>query len=210
MNRKRPIHPSSKEGKYFFICGGFTQWELTEPTPQNDAKTAADVVLKNWNINFSPSKNLVTDKSSKYFNGVFGNMRNFSEIKYSPRYFHTPWADGLVENQNKYLRRFIGSSSQQNVVHLSDQTVFYTFTQNMQTTSNATLSRNEEVFIEKSHVLVAIEFHLWNYTRSAPHLYLSILWILSICEMFRTILFQIKIQFLKIDWPNSSFAISYK
>ena len=59
-------------------------------------------------------------------------MCNFFRIKVRPRYPHTPRANGLVQNQNKQLGRFIRTSSKQKNIPWSDQTESKTFAHNTQ------------------------------------------------------------------------------
>ena len=85
-------------------------------------------------------------------------MCNFFGITYPPRFSHNPWVNGLIGNQNKRLDRLIRTSSQQNVIRLTDLAKFYTFALNTQILSNSILPPYETFFKEKHCVL--IEFRL--------------------------------------------------
>ena len=65
---KGPIHPASKTFRLFVICDTFTHFVVTKQIPLNDAETVADVILKQRNINFGPTKTFSHSHTKRIFN----------------------------------------------------------------------------------------------------------------------------------------------
>ena len=159
MDTKGPIFPKSKDNNYIFvICDAFSHFVITQPTPLNDAETATEVLLKKWIIPFGPPEILVTDKGPEYFNSTLTNFCTYFGIKYRPRHANEPWANGLVESQNKHLGRFIRNYLQPQNDNWSDQAEYYAFAHNTQVLSKGIFSPYELVFKDKPRV--PLSFHL--------------------------------------------------
>ena len=75
MNTKGFIHPALKKNSHFFVIyDAFTHFVVTKPTALIDAKTAADVLLKQGIIVFGPPNLLVTYKGEEVFKTIIANM----------------------------------------------------------------------------------------------------------------------------------------
>ena len=73
---------ASKRFSYtFVICDASTHFVVTKSTPLNEAETAADNLVKQWNILFGSPRILVSDKGTESFNTNVSNMCNFFGIK---------------------------------------------------------------------------------------------------------------------------------
>ena len=134
------------------ICDAFTHSIITKPTLFKDAETAADDLLREWIKFFGQLNILVSDKGREYSNTIIANMCNFPGIKTRSKYPHTPWENGVVENQNKHLGRFFETTTQQKIIHWSDQAELCTLPYNTQTSTHSKLSPYEMVFKEKPQV----------------------------------------------------------
>ena len=66
--------------------------------------------------------------------------------------------NGLVEGQKIHLGCFIRTTTQQNIIHWSDQAEIYTFAHNIQTLAHSPISPFKMVF--KGESQIPIEFHL--------------------------------------------------
>ena len=84
---------------------------MSVPIKSNNSKTAGKSLFHLWIIKLGPLIYLVTDRGSDYINTDMAQLSTLMGIRHSPRTPHSPWANGLVEVQNKnigtHLRIFL-------------------------------------------------------------------------------------------------------
>ena len=104
MDTKGPNKPPSHNKSYIHvIIDAFSHFIVTVPIKSNNAKTAIKTLLHHWIIKFGPPIYLVTDLGSEYVNKEMAQLCTLMGIRHSPRTAYSPWTNGLVEVQNRYL-----------------------------------------------------------------------------------------------------------
>ena len=108
MDTKGPISPSSDGNSYaYVIVDPFTPYVVLHPSPKKDAANALTVLFDHWIVQFGISNSLVTDDGNENINGEFGHFCRIYKVQFKPRTPYAPWSNGLVENSNRQLNRFL-------------------------------------------------------------------------------------------------------
>ena len=112
MDTKGPINPPSHNQSYIHvIIDAFSHIVVTVPIKSSNVKTAIKILLHHWIIYLGPPIYLVTDRGSEYNNRDMAHLCTLMGIRQSPRTAYSPWANGLVEVQNRnlgtHLRMFL-------------------------------------------------------------------------------------------------------
>ena len=104
MDTKGPINPRPHNKTYIHvIIDASSHFVVTVPIKSNNAKAAIKTLLHHWIIKFGPPKYLVTDRGSEYLNKEMAHLCTLKRIRHSPITAYSPWTNGLVEVQNRYL-----------------------------------------------------------------------------------------------------------
>ena len=104
LDTKGPINPPSHNKSHIhFIIDAFSDFVVTVPIKTNNAKTAIETLLHHWIIKFVQPIYLVTDRGSEDVNKEMAHLYTLMGSRHSPRTAYSPWANGLVEVQNRNL-----------------------------------------------------------------------------------------------------------
>ena len=79
----------------------FSHFVVILPIESNNAKTTVKTLLNHWSVTFGPSIYLVTDRGSEYINTDMAHLCTLMGIRHPLRTPYSPWANALVEVQNK-------------------------------------------------------------------------------------------------------------
>ena len=150
MDTKGPITPPSKQNSYIHvIVDAFSHFVVTVPVKQNNAQNAVISLLHHWINKFGPPTYLFTDRGSEYIISELSNVCTTMGIRH-----YAPWANGLVENQNKNLGTHLRPENWSTQVHM------YAYAHNSQPLSELNLSPYEIVFHTIPKIPINFELNL--------------------------------------------------
>ena len=161
MDPKGPINPTSHNKSYIHvIIDAFSHFLVTVPIKSNNAKTAVKTFLHHWNIKFGPPIYLVTDRGSEYVNKEIAHLCTLMGIRHCPRSAYSPWANGLVEVQNRnlgsYLRMFLHDTPED----WAFQVHMYAYAHNSHPLSDLNISPQEIVFHTRPRIPLTFDSNL--------------------------------------------------
>ena len=108
METKGPISPSSDGNSYIYvIVNVFTHYVVLHPSPKNDATHALAVLFDHWIVKFGKPDILVTDNGNEIIYDEITRFCRTYNVQFKPRTPYATWSNGLVENSNDQLNRFL-------------------------------------------------------------------------------------------------------
>ena len=161
MDTKGPINPPSQHKSYIHvIVDAFSHFVVTVPIKSNNAKTAVKTLLHHWITKYGPPIYLVTDRGTEYVNQDMAHLCTLMGIRHSPRTAYSPWANGLVEVQNRNLGTHLRMFLHNTPANWAFQVHMYAYAHNSQPISELNVSPYEIVFHTRPRIPLTFDLNL--------------------------------------------------
>ena len=161
MDTKGPINTPSKQNSYIHvIVDAFSHFVVTVPVNQNNTQNADNSLLHHWITKLGPPLYLNTDRGSEYIYSEHANLCTTMGIRHSPRTPYAPWANGLVENQNKNLGTHLRLFLHNTLENWSTKVHMCAYAHNSQPRSELNISPYEIVFHTIPRIPINVELNL--------------------------------------------------
>ena len=103
-----PLPKSDSNNKFvLLICDYFTKWVEAFPMPNQEAKTVADLFVKEFICRYGVPKKMFSDQGSNFQSGLFREVCRLLDIDKSRTSPYHPQSDGLVERMNRTIEAMI-------------------------------------------------------------------------------------------------------
>jgi hypothetical protein len=103
-----PLPRSDSNNRFvLLICDYFTKWVEAFPMPNQEAKTVADLFVKEVICHYGVPRKIFSDQGSNFQSTLFREVCHLLEIDKSRTSPYHPQSDGLVERMNRTIEAMI-------------------------------------------------------------------------------------------------------
>jgi hypothetical protein len=103
-----PLPKSDSNNKFvLLVCDYFTKWVEAFPMPNQEAKTVADLFVKEFVCRYGVPRKLFSDQGSNFQSNLFREVCKLLDIEKSRTTPYHPQSDGLVERMNRTIEAMI-------------------------------------------------------------------------------------------------------
>jgi hypothetical protein len=108
-----PLPTTARGNKYIMVVGDyFTKWTEVYEMPDQEARTIANILIRQFICRFGIPKSIHTDRGSNFESKLFREMCRVFEIHKTRTTAYHPQSDGMVERFNRTLESMLSVSVQ--------------------------------------------------------------------------------------------------